>query len=416
MPLGQNAEVRYPKPGAPMRGRVLLSSPSLTDAQCWQLVSTLYDQVGSLIEGSVALLVTLAVCAVYTGWWGYWAQAGLTLVVTIGRLVHWRGFVRARRASRGARSPEAWARDYTIGICAMSALWAQALASVTFLFGDMQLLTFVLLTQNGWLAGAGVRNAASPSAILGQTLVTVLPTVACTFFGTTGLVRLLSPVCFFYMLVLLRIARFYGDQMLSLMESEQRLAVANEQLIKLSSTDGLTGIANRRAFDERLAADWAFAVREAHDITVAIVDVDFFKRYNDNNGHLAGDDCLRAIAGRVAGTVWRASDLAARYGGEEFVVLLPGNGDQGAAEVAERLRRAVWDAHLPHESSPFGRVTISVGVATMSPGLNDLPATLMTLADQALYNAKQAGRNQVCVAAVTMRRSPANWRIRAAIS
>jgi diguanylate cyclase (GGDEF)-like protein len=381
-----------------MRVGVLLSSHASSETQRWQLVSSLYDQVRSLIEGSVALLGLLAICALYTGWWGFWAQAAVALVVTIVRLFHWRGFVRARRAAHSTRSPEAWARDYTIGICTMASLWATTVAIVTFRFQDMQLLGFVLLVQNAWLAGAGVRNAASPSAILGQTLVTIVPTIVCTFFSTGILMRLLSPGCFFFLLISLKIGRFYGDQMMSVMDSEQRLAAANEQLLKLSCTDGLTGIANRRAFDERFAADWAFAVREALDITVVIVDVDYFKRYNDHYGHLAGDDCLRAVAGHVAGTVLRASDLAARYGGEEFVVLLPGSGEQGAVEVAERLRSAVSDANIPHESSPFGRVTISVGVATLAPGLNDQPAALMTLADQALYNAKQGGRNRVCMA------------------
>jgi diguanylate cyclase (GGDEF)-like protein len=198
---------------------------------------------------------------------------------------------------------------------------------------------------------------------------------------------------------LLKIARFYGVQMLSLMESEQRLAAANEELLKLSCTDGLTGIANRRAFDERLAADWAYAVRQALDIAVVMIDVDYFKRYNDLYGHLAGDECLRVIARHVAAAGLRASDLSARFGGEEFVLLLPGNADPDAAEVAERLRRAVYNANLPHDASTLERVTISVGVASMAPGLQDVPATIMTLADQALYKAKQGGRNQVFVAA-----------------
>jgi len=385
---------------------VLLTSRALSGAQRWQLVGSLYEQVRSLIEGTAALLFTLAVCGLYTKWWGFSALAGTTLLVTIVRLVHLRGFVRARRDQgvhrdgvRAIRTPEAWARDYTIGICVMASLWAAIVISVTFLSRDMLLLTFVLLVQNGWLAGAGVRNAASPSAVFGQTLITVVPTIICTFVATNTLVRLLSPVGLLYMLVLLKIARFYGVQMLSLMESEQRLEVANEELMKLTCTDGLTGIANRRAFDERLAADWAYAVRQALDISVIMIDVDNFKRFNDFYGHPAGDECLRVIARHVAGAAVRASDLSARYGGEEFVMLLPGSGDQGATEVAERLRSAVYLANLPHEASSLGRVTISVGVATMAPGLEDMPEPFMQLADQALYAAKQGGRNQVCIAA-----------------
>jgi hypothetical protein len=268
-----------------MRFALLLSSPAVSETQRWQLVASLYDQVRSLIEGSVALFITLCVCFATTRWWGFASLAGTTIVVTTVRLLHWRGFAGARL--RG-RSPEAWARDYTIGICSMSLLWASTVVGVTFVARDMQLLLFVLLIQNAWLAGAGIRNAASPAAILGQTLLTVLPTVVCLLCGTSNLVRLLAPSCFIFILILLKIGRFYGAQMLSLMESEQRLAAANEKLLKLSCTDGLTGIPNRRAFDEKLAADWAFAVRGGLGLTIVLVDVDFFKRYNDHYGHLAG--------------------------------------------------------------------------------------------------------------------------------
>jgi diguanylate cyclase (GGDEF)-like protein len=110
---------------------------------------------------------------------------------------------------------------------------------------------------------------------------------------------------------------------------------------------------------------------------------------------------LRAVAGQIAGAVLRASDVAARYGGEEFVLLLAGNSDHGASEIAHRLCHAVYDAAIPHAESALGRVTISVGVASLAPGLDDRPAMLLVRADQALYKAKQAGRNQVCVATPT---------------
>jgi diguanylate cyclase (GGDEF)-like protein len=383
-----------------MRVAVLLSSRALSDAQRWQMASSLYDQIRSLIEGSVALFTTQAVCAVFTGWWGCWALAGATTLVTMVRLSHWHGFVQARRGeARVLRSPDAWALRYCIGICAIAALWAATVISVTFRFHDAELLMFVFLIQCGWLVGAGVRNAASPASILGQTLITVVPASICALFGTSSLVHLLAPAWCIFMVLSIKISRFYSAQLLSLMETEQRLKAANEQLMTLSCTDGLTGLANRRAFDDRLAAEWAFSKRQGIDIAVVLVDVDHFKRYNDHYGHLAGDDCLRAIAGQLSGVVLRGSDLPARYGGEEFVVLLPGNGEKGAAEVAHRLCRAVYDANLPHQASALGRVTISVGVASMAPGVEDVPAMLMTRADQALYKAKLDGRNQVCVAA-----------------
>jgi diguanylate cyclase (GGDEF)-like protein len=383
-----------------MRAALLLSSRSLSEAQRWALVSSLYDQVRSFIEGSCALLATLAICASYTGWRGYWAMAGITGLITIIRLAHWRCFVLARRAGRqGARSPDAWARDATIGICTMAALWSATVVSLTIRSDDTRLLLFVIIIQTGWLAGAGVRNAASPAALLGQTLIIMLPTIACAFFGMTGLLRFLSLASVVFMRLLLKVTRFNSAQLLSLMEAEQRLTVANTQLLTLSCTDGLTGLANRRAFDERFAAAWALAVREAREIAVVLIDVDHFKRYNDHYGHLAGDDCLRAVAEYVGSAVLRASDLPARYGGEEFVLLLPGTSDHGAAEVADRLCRAVHGAGMPHEASPFGRVTVTAGVASLAPGLHDTPAMLIARADQALYLAKENGRNQVSIAA-----------------
>jgi hypothetical protein len=169
-----------------MRVSVLLSSEKLSLAQRWQLVSSLFDQVRSLIEGSVALFVTQLICGAYTGWPGFDGLAALTVGVTAARLLQWRRFVRARREHPGARSPEEWGRHYTLGVCVMVSLWAATVASVTFRIHDMQLLLFVLLIQNAWLAGIGVRNAASPLAIWVQTIGTVVPSIVCTALGANA--------------------------------------------------------------------------------------------------------------------------------------------------------------------------------------------------------------------------------------
>jgi len=167
-------------------------------------------------------------------------------------------------------------------------------------------------------------------------------------------------------------------------------------LRSLSFLDGLTGIANRRRFDETMAREWRRCGRSHQPMSLIILDVDHFKAYNDHYGHQAGDECLRALAEVLADRVKRPSDLDARYGGEEFVCLLPETENEGAEQVAERLRAAVADRDIPHAHSPVApHVTISLGVATMMPGPGGTPDQLAQLADQLLYQAKRSGRNRV---------------------
>lgn len=169
-----------------------------------------------------------------------------------------------------------------------------------------------------------------------------------------------------------------------------------ERLRELSATDGLTGIANRRAFDEALVREWERALRAGEPLSVVMADIDFFKRYNDRYGHLAGDACLRQVAAALKAGVRQGGDLAARYGGEEFVVVLPGADAAAARQVAESLRRRVEALALPHADNPGGAVvTISLGVATTQPARDQAPAALVDQADQALYRAKAGGRNRV---------------------
>ena len=181
-------------------------------------------------------------------------------------------------------------------------------------------------------------------------------------------------------------------------EAQALLADREARFRRLAGTDGLTGIANRRLFDEALVTEWQRARREGKELSVLLLDVDQFKRFNDLHGHLAGDDCLRSVAGAIASVLRRPGDMVARFGGEEFVVLLPGTGAVGAADVAERLRGAVEAARIgaPDSSSGLG-VTVSVGVATGKPTLmgQTLVEAVVAEADQALYMAKNAGRNRV---------------------
>jgi two-component system chemotaxis family response regulator WspR len=180
-----------------------------------------------------------------------------------------------------------------------------------------------------------------------------------------------------------------------------QLEEQNAVLARLSQQDGLTGIGNRRRFDDSLTGEWRRCAREAAPLSLILIDVDMFKKYNDRYGHQAGDDCLRKVAHTLRECAQRPGDVAARYGGEEFVVLLPGTDAAGAAFVAEQLRERVVDLALPHEASTVATiVTISLGVAACMPSLEVQPATLVGTADANLYEAKRSGRNRlVCSSA-----------------
>lgn len=170
---------------------------------------------------------------------------------------------------------------------------------------------------------------------------------------------------------------------------------AQTALERLASSDGLTGIANRRSFDEKLDHEWLRARRDKTSLALLMLDVDHFKRFNDRYGHQAGDDCLRRIAQCVAAIVLRPGDLVARYGGEEFAVVLPSIDSDGALMVAQRVREAVRSLAIPHADSAFGVVTVSVGVACVLPSLDTSHDVLVKAADTALYQAKHAGRDRV---------------------
>lgn len=176
-----------------------------------------------------------------------------------------------------------------------------------------------------------------------------------------------------------------------------------EKLSTQALTDGLTGLWNRRAFDDALAREWKRTVRDGSQISLLILDLDHFKRFNDQYGHLAGDDCLRAVASAVRGAV-RASDCVARYGGEEITIILPATDTAGAVAAAEKVRSAVETLQLSHEGNQEGggRVTVSIGVATAfarhCEAVERMPESLLQAADSAMYKAKHEGRNRVVTA------------------
>lgn len=177
---------------------------------------------------------------------------------------------------------------------------------------------------------------------------------------------------------------------------------ANAELRSIAMKDGLTGLANRRSFDNTLDRELKRAQRGDEPLSLIMLDVDFFKKYNDRYGHVAGDECLRTVAKAVSASAGRAGDLACRYGGEEFAVVLPGTDIGGAGCVAETVRAAVMATQVAHADSPMDVVTVSVGVATTRPGVQQPynPTALIQQADQLLYQSKTAGRNRVSCCAV----------------
>jgi diguanylate cyclase (GGDEF)-like protein len=179
-------------------------------------------------------------------------------------------------------------------------------------------------------------------------------------------------------------------------ERTVELQLAKDRLEAISLTDGLTQVANRRQFDERLQTEWNRSLRNNQPLSFVLLDIDHFKSVNDQFGHLVGDDCLVALSAICTNEIKRSGDLLARYGGEEFGVLLPATLESGADQVAERLRQAVEGSpiHSSTLASPIS-LTISAGVATMTPEQGEQPSELVRRADEALYAAKRAGRNRV---------------------
>lgn len=177
----------------------------------------------------------------------------------------------------------------------------------------------------------------------------------------------------------------------------RELQTVNQQFLQLSLVDPVTGVANRRYFDDMMQRAWRSAARHQFEIALILMDVDFFKAYNDCLGHPAGDDCLRRVAKELADGLLRPDDFLARFGGEEFAVILPRTGMGGAAVVAERLRSNIESLGIRHPGAPVaGAVTISQGLACTVPTLASAPSTLIVQADEALYEAKRSGRNRLC--------------------
>lgn len=179
----------------------------------------------------------------------------------------------------------------------------------------------------------------------------------------------------------------------------ERLAEMNLELERLSVTDSLTGLANRRSFNEFLSREWLRGLREQTPFSVLMIDIDHFKRYNDYYGHIEGDVCLQKVSWALQSVFCRAGDLLARYGGEEFVAILPHTEIDGATELAAALHSRIKALEIPHSNSPVSSiVSISIGIASVIPSQSVSASQVVAMADDALYLAKSSGRNQSVIA------------------
>jgi len=178
-------------------------------------------------------------------------------------------------------------------------------------------------------------------------------------------------------------------------ESRYSLRLMKKKFQQQASQDPLTGISNRRIFDETLRREWRRLMREGEHLTLIILDIDHFKKFNDRYGHLAGDLCLQRVARALDKHAKRPGDIVARYGGEEFALILPGVDERGAIEVAEGICRTIRDLSVPHPEVQARYVTASLGVASIIPSVLDTPETLINYADTAMYEAKRQGRDSV---------------------
>ena len=359
----------------------------------------------------MGVLIIACVCWARTGSTWFFAWAAATLAVVGLRIL----LANAYHRHETALTIDIWARLFVAGAATTAAIAGIATSVVVYRSEDLMALLYMTTNVISFAGGAAVRNNASPLAARAQTfLALACPGIACLASGVPYL-QVAALLILLQLAAQFEIISALGRQTSRLMAAEreqaklnarlsetcEQLGEANDRLMQLNATDGLTGLANRRAFDAALQGEWGRACRTQSTLALLMLDADHFKRFNDRYGHLAGDDALRAIAQVLRSRLHRASDLAARFGGEEFAVFLPETDILGAVDVAEDIRRRVAELDLPC-ASDHARLTVSIGVAALRPEHETNPVSLIGLADAALYAAKGAGRNCVTVSPASL--------------
>ena len=384
---------------------MLLGGYEESEEQQWRLVGSLFRQPRSLATSGIGTVVAAAICWRYTGsnWYIAWGLASsLALAV---RLALASAFHRDRSRLRA----ETWAWLFLAGGASTATLVGLGAGLTTLVAGDLVATLYMATNVLSFAGGAAVRNSASPLAAVSQTTIALgLTGLACLFSGKPYL-QVFAFLILLHLVAQFEIIRALGRTTGWLISAERKQAMLNEQLSEtcheleganfrlshLSSTDSLTGLLNRRAFDAVMAKEWKGAAQRGQHLALLMIDADYFKRLNDEHGHLAGDEALRWLAGILRMTLHGPSDIVGRFGGEEFAVLLPETDLAGAVAAAERIRCALAEAEIPECIRASSRLTVSIGASATVPAMGETHLTLVQWADRALYAAKRGGRDRV---------------------
>lgn len=321
---------------------------------------------------------------------------GLIVTLSIVRFLMGRSFKAKQEYTQAELA--GWANRHVFFTTLISTIWG--LAGIVFFPNDLAHQALLALVLFSVLLAAIPTLAASRIAYYLQIFVTLVPLIILLFLQKGQDQSLLALALIITAVTLMLIANYIYQLLFELQNTQVALQ-------DLADTDQLTQVANRRHFDREFKVEWRRAMRERTPVSMLLIDVDHFKKYNDTYGHQAGDVCLQKIAQSLTSITHRPADLASRYGGEEFAILLPVTKQKDAAMLAERLRRKIEALHIEHSESEFGIVTVSIGVSCCEPAWDFtgntpeeeqkviFPAMLLTAADNALYVSKEQGRNQI---------------------
>lgn len=399
-------------------------------------IGILYQHAFPTIIGTLIISI-LAVIFIYYRIWPEGKNPDILFLwlatyflVSLARLY---GVVLYHRSQTTTEQPSLWLYTYLTGIIISGLLWGLLFLYLA-RFLDFVNTNLIVFFMEGMISAAVATYATSFIAFFTASITLLGPVVVYFLLHPEPQTNYLGIMLIFYLAFLLIISRQLNrtlgkylahefnankferernyaaminreleEEILRRIDTEkklkseiQRAEQLAEKLIAISSRDGLTGISNRRRFDEHIINEWNRLGRSSSPLSLIFCDIDFYKAFNDTYGHLKGDDCLKKIANVLQNFSRRAGDMAARYGGEEFAVILPDTRLENARQIAEEIRVSVQNLHIQHATSSISPyVTVSLGVATAIPSRHDSPDSLIRLADEAMYEAKHAGRNKV---------------------